>query len=286
MRDRLCRTFRYISQKVWDWLIDSQYYGLYQTSRSNISRGIGMGEETITDLVLLEISKRQPSDVITVKFGRNYEFQEGADWEWWFLSKSGIIGLRLQAKRIHSFNGLYEYTHLDYRSGNSFQVDVLINNAQRKELTPLYILYNFWDLDFSFYNFINHGLRNLACCKVYSRSSRRNFGITIASAFAIRDLVHQNPPGKKLLDILPVSWPIYCLTCCGFSDLSESVSSFLNEYVLMHEPDFKVKIYESLPEEVFLRLKGDFDELAPTYTSFILDLEHPHDEIYKIKEVI
>ena len=139
MRDRLCRTLRYISQKVWDWMSDSQYFGFYQTSQQNINRGLGFGEETITDLVLLEISKRQPYDVITVKYGKNYEAYEGADWEWWILSRSGIIGLRFQAKKLHfSANG-YEYTHLDYRqkSNNQYQVDILIHRAKKIGLIPL-----------------------------------------------------------------------------------------------------------------------------------------------------
>ena len=224
MREKLCRTLRYISQKVWDWMGDSQYFGFYQTSQQNIIRGLGFGEETITDLVLLEITKRQPYDVITVKYGRTYEAHEGADWEWWILSTSGIIGLRFQAKRVHFSTSGYEYTHLDYKQkNNQYQVDILIQRAQRLRLVPLYIFYNFWDLDYPFYKYISH-LNNFKCCRVYSR---RNLGITIASAVRIKNLIDKGK--KRLSDVLSISYPIYALGCCNFSDLSESIFKFIDK---------------------------------------------------------
>jgi len=248
---------------------------------------VGLGEEAITDLLLVEISKRQPYDIITIKFSKNYEAQEGADWEWWILSRSGIIGLRFQAKRVHLVRGSYEYTHLDYLSGNKHQVDILIDHSQNLGMVPLYIFYNFWDLDFPFYRFINPSINNLGCCRLYSR---RNLGIAIASAFDVKDLVKQNPPKKSLSDVLPVSWPIYCLTCCNFSDLSESVSKFISRHILkkehIKEYDFKVFIHDKIPEEVYLRLKGEFKDDAPMYTSYIIDLEAPHKEYERIKSLL
>ena len=302
MKDKICRTFKHISGKVWNLLDDSGYYGLYKTSASNISRGLGLGEETITDLALLEISKRQPLDIITVKFGKYREAQEGADWEWWFLSQSGIIGMRIQAKRIHFVNGEYEYTYLDYkRSENEYQVDVLLENAQKRRVVPLYAFYNYWDIDFPFKNYLNPVLTSLKCCKV---ESPKKLGITIVSAFDIRILVCHTDfdnsikfesnlntrakksigPKKKLSDVLPRSFPIHCLTCCSSSDLKKSVSRFLNKYVV--KSDSEVVVHEKLPEDVYLRLKGEFDQSTPTFTTFILDLDHPHEEAHMIEKSI
>jgi len=279
MREKLCKTFRYISTNVWNLLGNSQYYGFYQTSRLTINRGLGFSEETISDLILLKISERQPYDIISVKFGRNYEAQEGADWEWWVLSRSGIIGLRLQTKRLHINGNTYEYTHLDYRrrTDNQYQVDILVQQAQSQGMTPLYMFFNWWDLNYSFRNYINPNIPK--CCRV---SSSRNLGITIASAMEIRNAVHNNQ--KSLSDILPISYLISCLACCQYSDLAESISKFLNKYIIKQE--FEIKIHDRLPKNVYLRLKGEFDEKSPIYTSFILDLEAPHEEINKIQKII
>ena len=65
MREKLCKTFKYISGYVWDLLRDSQYYGFYQTSLTNINRGLGLNEETISDLIFLKAIQRQPYDIIS-----------------------------------------------------------------------------------------------------------------------------------------------------------------------------------------------------------------------------
>ncbi len=184
MRERLCRTFKHISFKVWNILGDSQYYGYYQISHQNITRGLGLCEETISDLILLELSKRHPYDVISIKFNKRYEAQEGADWEWWILSQSGIVGLRLQAKRLHVSGNSYEYKYLDYRqrSTNKYQVDILIQRAQNMRMIPLYMFFNWWDIHYKHYRYMNNNIPS--CCKVYTR---RNLGITIASAIHIRN---------------------------------------------------------------------------------------------------
>ncbi len=35
--------------------------------------------------------------------------------------------------------------------------------------------------------------------------------------------------------------------------------------------DLEAEIHEKLPEDVFLKLKGEFGEYAPTFTTFVLD---------------
>jgi len=277
MREKLCKTFKYISGYVWDLLRDSQYYGFYQTSLTNINRGLGLKEETISDLILLKVIQRQPYDIISIKFGKNYEAQEGADWEWWFLSRSGIIGLRLQAKRIHINRGIIEYSHLDYQKQGNYQVDILLQQAQSKGMIPLYIFYNWWDLNFPFRDYVNSIIP--FCCKVYSS---RNLEVTIASAIEVGKAVHSSK--KSLSDILPISYPISCLFCCQYSDLTKSLHVFLNRYITKQEID--IKIYETLPKDVYMRLKGEFDEKSPIYTVFILDLEEPYKDLDKIKEVM
>jgi len=278
MRDKLCKTFRRIPSKTWDLLIDGSYYGFYQTSSSGIKRGIGLNEETITDVLLLDILRKQPHDVITFKFSKNYEAQEGADWEWWILSQSGIVGFRFQAKRLHRnhVNGKYEYSHLDYADKNGYyQVDKLINQARITGFVPMYIFYNYWDIDFPFTQYKNRRIPQ--CCQT---RGKQDLGVTICAAKNIQNLIHLKK--KALQDILPHTFPLYCITCCNSSDFTESVKKFIEEYLRVR--DFK--IHMELPIEVYARLKGEGDESSPVYTSLIFDLEKTSEYAINFKKDI
>ncbi|AIG99026.1 MULTISPECIES: DUF6615 family protein [Archaeoglobus] len=286
MREKFCKAFKNLSTYVWNLIMDSQYYGLYWTSNTNISRGLGFGEESISDGVILKIAKNLPLDIISIKFGKTLEAQEGADWEWWILSGSGVVGLRLQAKRVHIRRGVPEYTYLDYRSNNSYQVDTLIQRAITRGLFPLYIFYNWWDLDFQYKNYINPNIPK--CCRVNSSSA---LGITIASAWEIRNLVNNNR--KSLPDVLPVSYPLSCLFCCTFSDISESVYKFIKKYLIRtslidekKDSEVEIKIHKELPDYIYQRLKGEFEPKDPMYTLLILDSENPHSNAEEIKKLI
>ncbi len=88
--------------------------------------------------------------------------------------------------------------------------------------------------------------------------------------------------GKKALsDVLPLSYPLYCLACCSYSDLSKSILTFLREFILKESEEY---VHDKLPNIVHSRLEGKFDENLPLYTVLILDLECPHKEIDKIRE--
>lgn len=282
MRDKLCKTFRNVSFKVWNLLIDDSYYGYHQTSPHGIKRGIGLNEETITDVLLLDILRKQPHDVFTVKFSKNYEGQEGADWEWWILSQSGIVGFRFQAKRLHRnhVNGKYEYSYLDYRDKNGkYQVDKLVDQANKKGFVPMYIFYNYWDIDFPFTQYKNR--RIPSCCQT---RGKQDLGVTICAAKNIQNLIQNliHLKKKALQDILPHTFPLYCITCCNSPDLTESVKKFIEEYLGVR--DFE--IYTELPIEVSARLKGEGDESSPVYTSLIFDLEKTSKYAINLKKEI
>jgi hypothetical protein len=281
MRSRLCRSFRNLSAYIWDLFIDSAYNGFYQTSNTNIRRGIGLSENTITELLLLKISKYQPHDFITVKIcSSSYESKVGADWEWWFLSRSGCIGLRIQAKRLFYNNSDYEYSHLDHKTNSVYQVDTLINNAKCLRIAPLYAFYNYWQDDFLYNLHLNPALAGIRCCRI---RTCKNLGISIAPAYKIRNLI-KNINTKKLVDVLPISWPIYSLTCCNFSDLSTSILNLFKNYI--SQDDLEIEIHKKLPQEIYNRFKGEKDETTPDYMTFMVDLENPSEEWYNIRDMV
>jgi Holliday junction resolvase len=55
-----------------------------------------MGEETITELLLLELKRRHENEIKIVPFNRRQEARNGADWAWSFEGKQWL-GMRVQA---------------------------------------------------------------------------------------------------------------------------------------------------------------------------------------------
>jgi hypothetical protein len=277
LRERLCGTFKTLSQKVWNLLYESRYFGFY-SYKGVLSRGLNIEEDTITDIMHLELNKKLPLDILTVKFSKPFESREGVDCEWWLLSASGIIGFRIQAKKLHHYAGKYIYEYLDYKtSSGNYQVDNLITYAQNYGVVPLYIFYNWWDSGLNYRQLVN----STPACKIYST---KNLGITVADAFSIKQLVVQGR--KEIGDVLAYSWPIHCLFCSSYSDLSDSVSRFLKT---SFEEKIKVIKYDRLPERVFEILKKSKEELKdeiPNYLSFIMDPNEPHKDADEIKRYL
>ena len=275
MRERFCKVFRSLSYKVWNMMSESQYYGFHR-SRGNFSRGLNIGEDTITDFVLMEVCKKLPHEVIAFKFSKRFEAEEGVDWEWWILSASGILGIRLQAKKLHFINGTYIYEHLDYRRNNQYQVDKLIQYATKEGLMPLYIFYNWWDRGTGLDNLVNYTYG----CRIYSPAMQ---GITIADAISIEQRVKQSK--KEAKDVLSVSWPIHCLFCKYYSDLSESISGFLKENNRFGQ-GLKTRKFERLPQVVLNMIQSEEPkEDTPTYITFIIDPTEPHEDVKKVREI-
>ncbi len=125
-------------------------------------------EDTVTEMNLLEIASRHQDRVIVKRFNRKEESEGGADWSWWFLDekKKEAIGFRIQAKIIDQSSDKFEYLHYKSRSrkrnpgnqqshssstsgsqgGVKSQTQMLIENAQKFDETPLYCLFaDVWD---------------------------------------------------------------------------------------------------------------------------------------------
>lgn len=109
------------------------------------------GEETITDLLLLEWQEELIPQLITVAHNKKRESKTGADWEWWFIGRSGkAVGIRIQSKilnlKSNRFEHLHYYVNRKKPKRKEYQCDVLID-ASRLETPstiPLYCLYAWW----------------------------------------------------------------------------------------------------------------------------------------------
>lgn len=119
----ICDTFKKTAIGTWKKLSKAEKVGLT------------LGEETITDINLLDILAARHVELKKVKkFNKIKEGENGADWEWWLTGSSGKwLGFRIQAKIIKDD----EYKQLHYKD----QTGNLISESYKNKMIPFYCLY-------------------------------------------------------------------------------------------------------------------------------------------------
>jgi hypothetical protein len=205
----LCRTFDRLSASVWATLADASAYGL------------SYGEESLTDMLLLELKRQHAKELTITPFNRRQEGRNGADWAWWFEGKQWL-GMRVQAKRLYP-SGRYEaLDDLVGKSKTKLQADLLLTEAKADNLFPMYCFYNFWDVT-------KNPVANAAFnCQTFPRSEHL-LGCTLAPAADVK--LQALDQGKKdFASVGPLSFPWVCLVCCPGStgrgsDLSSRVKA-------------------------------------------------------------
>ena len=102
---------------------------------------IRFGEETITDLLLLELKRLKPSGISIIQTPKAAEPSQGTDWEWWVARRNmGWIRMAVQAKRIGWTNNRYDA--LGHKVKGQLQIDVLERFAARNRALAVYCLFN------------------------------------------------------------------------------------------------------------------------------------------------
>jgi hypothetical protein len=103
------------------------------------SSRLGVLEETITDVNLIEISRRHSTYVLTKKFSRREEGSEsGADWLWCIGEPGAWFPFLVQAKVVNPNTSTCHA--LNYRAGE--QRRLLLDFSRRYRLFPLYCVYS------------------------------------------------------------------------------------------------------------------------------------------------
>jgi hypothetical protein len=185
----LCGTFQ--RQATWTWKCLEQ------------TRGFGghLGEETLTDLNLLEIRSRHRTEIITKTFTKAKESTEGADWEWWLTGVSGQwLGFRIQAKVIDVRTNRYEQLHYIGPSGVA-QARLLCDRAldSSPRCIPLYCLYSHYSGD----------LNDLPKSSRFRDHQLETFGCAFVDAFFIRS----NKSCHTFEHLFPLMVPWHTLVC-------------------------------------------------------------------------
>jgi hypothetical protein len=174
-------------------------------------REIAFSEETITETLLYQLSKKFSGRGFEIKSFNKYEegtsymrgAPTGADWEFWIADKSWKgIRLRIQAKRLFLESGKYESF-----DATSAQHKNLENSAHAHGAIPLYVLYNGPTHSEAFpkpYPFCMW-----QCCGPFclSKFSKKHWGCAVA----LPSSVHM-PKQPEPIDIFPM-WPWHCLFC-------------------------------------------------------------------------
>ncbi|WP_312414312.1 DUF6615 family protein [Pseudescherichia sp.] len=182
-----------ISEYVWDLLIDGK------------KLGISIGEETISDLILIEIARKNYNYVTIRKTAKDKEAESGTDWEWWIGSiKNGWVRYAIQAKKM-DYNQ-YSYKTLKHEVGKDkkLQYEILRKHAKNMKAIALYAFYNYpkqTQLD-EYWN----------CQKPISK---KKMGITIANLeFVARAINIKRGKNFPTIHKFKTTYPLCCLLEC------------------------------------------------------------------------
>lgn len=188
----LCQTFLHLALRVWQDLADCKHHRL---SRS---------EEAITSDILLELTRSHAHEVRIYQFDKPEEASSGADWDWWFTDGEEWYGIRVQAKKLDGRN--CRYSSLGHRVGSNgrLQIEILLAEAHRLHLFPMYCFYNYWDT----------AQRITWNCRSYDESNVL-FACAVADARAVKAVFDQGD--IRLAKMSSISLPRNCLVCCPFA---------------------------------------------------------------------
>ncbi len=212
---------------------------------------LNVGEESITDWSLYEISQRIKNSGY-VKFNRHEEARKtGADWEWWFIGNRRSLRLRIQAKKLQ--NKADVYPALAYTNKYGLQIEKLLNNAAAVNAIPLYAFYLAPDSN------------PTVLCRGKANSGK-NDGIFISEAkLLFGKYIAKGRATVSALDLLKSCNPLSCLFCCPQAQGDDKVTSIRNY----------IKSYFSSDTQGQISRDNDIEGLhenkeLPNYVSYLL----------------
>lgn len=242
--DVLCEDFAFQATRTWDFLAEGARYKLLP------------GEETLTDINLLELKRRLPTFIYVEKFTRYREGRDtGADWEWWISSHDEWLGLRVQAKKLDPLTQRYELFRTDAEKALAQSESLMAAAAAGSEerLYPVYCFYN-----------TNCPTPPDPPCSP-RQPDGRVFGCTLVAAPVVRELLRA---GKSLYtDFAPFAIPWSCLFCLDGADeptyLARSAQDTLDTLLFADYPAARGAIEPEVPERVELVWRTEQPLLQP-----------------------
>lgn len=218
-----------------------------------------VGEESITDWFLFNISEKLPY----IKYKQFTRYVEGrvtgADWEWWFVfSNSQSFATRVQAKKIRLNKD--NYPGIAHTTQGTLQVDKLIKDARNNSMAAFYAFYTNSD------------------SKTLCEGNRKGNGVYWSEANKIRTEFIQR--GRKKIsdsDVLAMSNPIECLFCCPLDFEGKNGVERFRNYLEYYFPT-----YNEQDENSNIRVDNLGFQKTPDHIMTILESEEIHD-LYESK---
>jgi hypothetical protein len=114
----------------------------WERLRDSETLEVRFGEETVTDLVLLELKRSCVPGIAVLQTNKKAESTQGTDWEWWIGSNNtGWVRFAVQAKKLDLSSKRYDA--LGHKVSGRPQIDLLLKFAAKHQAIPLYCLFNF-----------------------------------------------------------------------------------------------------------------------------------------------
>lgn len=184
-----CSTFQNIAIRTW-WRM-----------HNNFNTSIRLREDGFTSLNLQDIYILLNKNITVFDFNAKEESNiTGADWEWWFLDKSGFFGAAVQAKRLKS-NNKYDVGYIP-PSNKYPQIERLLDYSIKNSISPMYCFYN-W--------FSTIPVGTTWPCGSFPRQDDL-LGCTLADAWTV--YAHHKKREYSANVYLGFSEPWHCITCC------------------------------------------------------------------------
>lgn len=181
-------------------LLEQLAAGTFRRLTYSISHDIAQGEETITDINLLDIAIADTKNCVVEKMNKHHESQSGVDWEWWIRQPDGRFRrYAIQAKKLSPND---RYVRLNHKNSHGRQVALLLKYARLNRCTPLYCFYN--------HSISARSNKFWHCCRC--RIRRAQFGCTVVHAAVVNSLI-KHRPGFCEMHQRGRALPWRCLLC-------------------------------------------------------------------------
>jgi hypothetical protein len=163
---------------------------------SKANQKLRVGEESLTDMVLLIAENFNAGCITCKKFTRREENKTGGDWLWFFVQSGRSYSTLMQAKKLYVDQ--FTYTTLKKPSRGPTQMNKLIRYIIQEDHVPLYCFYNSWPT-----------IPNWATRQYQGKSE--DWGCAVASAERVKARMVRGD--NKLNTIGPLSQPWSVLVC-------------------------------------------------------------------------
>ena len=189
-------TIEGLSKDVWERLRDVTAFPP--------TRFVRFGEGTITDILMLDLNRRNFTMALFTQTPKPLEAISGTDFEWWLGSDAtGWLRFAVQSKKLDLRS--QRYANLKHDVNGVLQLDCLEQYAASNQATPLYCLYNYSDhVD---------PMKHWHCCQRCFQAEE--LGCTITPSANIRNSLQNR--GMRDFDSVhtyPETVPWRCLASC------------------------------------------------------------------------